>query len=380
MNLIHRFSGCLYLIAAMMMTSCNESGADGSIETKPFGKVDGTDVQLYTLTNKNGVKVSITNYGGIVTSILAPDKDGKLGDIALGYNKVEDYVAGSPYFGCITGRYANRIAKGKFSIDGNEYTLAINNDPNHLHGGEKGFDKVIWKAEPGEGAKLKLTHTSPDGDEGYPGKLDMTVTYTLTDDNELKIDYEATTDKATVINLTNHTYFNLAGEDSGKTILDHEMKILADHYTPVDANLIPTGIESLAGSPLDFREATPIGKRIGEENDQLKYGLGYDHNYVVADEKQASPKLAAVVTEPTTGRVLEVHTTERGLQFYCGNFLDATNVGKSGKPYEHRTGFCLEAQVFPDSPNKEGVEGYTSARLNPGETYTQTTIYKFGVK
>jgi len=352
--------------------------ADG-IEVSNFGTVE-TEVDLYTLTNASGASVSITNYGGIVTSIIVPDKDGNLGDVALGYDKVEKYVEGSPYFGCITGRYANRIRNGKFSIDGKEYTLAINNDPNHLHGGEVGFDKVIWNAEPFSskaGNGLKLTRVSPDGEEGYPGNLSCTVIYTWTDDNELKIDYEATTDAPTVLNLTNHSYFNLAGEGSGKTVLDHQMQILADKYTPVDETFIPTGIASLEGTPLDFQEPTAIGARIKEDHEQLKFGLGYDHNYVLTKGATEGAELAARVKEPTTGRVLEVYTTEPGLQFYGGNFLDATNIGKSGKAYEYRTGFCLETQIFPDSPNQSDKEGYTSALLEPGETYTHSTVYKF---
>lgn len=378
-----RASVYLYAIALMSGAPFTQnSEASGSIEWKPFGTVNGEEVRLYTLTNSNGVQVSITNYGGIVTSIIVPDKDGEKADIALGYNSVEEYVAGSPYFGCITGRYANRIAKGKFSIDGEEYSLAINNDPNHLHGGEKGFDKQIWQARAVAGderSSVILSHTSPDGDEGYPGNLKMRVIYTLTHQNALKIQYYAETDKPTVVNPTNHTYFNLAGEGSGD-ILDHRMKILAGRYTPVDETLIPTGIELLDGTPLDFRKATPIGKRIGDDHEQLKFGLGYDHNYVVGDARKEKPSLVAVVTEPDSGRVLKVLTTEPGLQFYSGNFLDSSNVGKSGKAYEYRNGFCLEAQIFPDSPNDHNKgEGYTSALLKPGETYTQTTVYKFDV-
>ncbi len=376
------FAGSCFVAMAGFVSVPNAQ-AGGSIEWKPFGKVGEEEVQLYTLTNSHGASISITNYGGIVTSIRVPDRDGNLADVALGYNKVEDYVAGSPYFGCITGRYANRIAKGKFAIDGQEYTLAINNEPNHLHGGEKGFDKQIWKSRAVSGnarCSLILTHTSPDGDEGYPGNLSMRVIYTFTDENALRITYYAETDKPTVVNLTNHTYFNLAGEGSGENILGHRMKIIADKFTPVDETLIPTGVASLDGSPLDFRQATPIGRRIEEDNEQLKFGLGYDHNYVVNETKLEKPKLVAQVTEPKSGRVLRVLTTEPGLQFYCGNFLDGTNVGKSGKPYEHRTGFCLEAQVFPDSPNNHNKgEGYTSALLKPGETYRQTTVYRFDV-
>ncbi len=369
----------LVLSVSVMTTPTTE--ASGSIAWVPFGSVDEQEVQLYTLTNANGMKVSITNYGGIVTSIVVPDKDGRMADVTLGYNNAEDYVAGSPYFGSITGRYANRIAEGRFTIDGKEYSLAINNEPNHLHGGVKGFDKQIWMARAFSNngqPTLTLTHTSPDGDEGYPGNLTMRVVYSLTDQNALRIQYFAETDQTTVVNLTNHTYFNLTGEGSGNDILGHRMKILADRFTPVNETLIPTGIASLDGTPLDFRKATPIGKRIGEDHEQLKFGLGYDHNFVVGAGKSEKPKLVAQVTEPVSGRVLTVLTTEPGLQFYSGNFLDGTNVGKSGKAYEHRTGFCLEAQIFPDSPNPQNKgEGYTQALLKPGETYTQTTVYKF---
>jgi len=336
--------------------------------------------KLYILTNTSGASASITDYGGIVTSILVPDRNGKLGDVVLGYENVAKYVEGHPYFGCITGRYANRIREGKLSIDGKDYKVATNNAPNHLHGGVNGFDKFVWEAEPLDtkaGPALKLTRTSPDGEEGYPGNLKCEIIYTWTDDHELRIDYTATTDAPTIINLTNHSYFNLAGESSGETVLEHEMQIFADHYTPVDQALIPTGIGSLDGTPLDFRKPMKIGARIEKEYEQLKFGFGYDHNYVLANERRSKPVLAAVIKEPRTGRILEVLTTEPGLQFYSGNFLDGTNVGKGGEPYQRRMGFSLEAQIFPDSPNQSETEGYTSALLKPGETYTQTTIYRF---
>lgn len=376
---------------ASLMTSCNNDsggsgGDDGSaaagptINTTDFGSVDGTEAKLVTLENA-GVIISITNYGGIVTSIDLQNEKGDWVDIALGYNKVEDYVEGSPYFGCITGRYANRIANGKFEIDGTEYTLAQNNNDNHLHGGEKGFDKVLWNIDSAEVVNevptLVLSHTSPDGDEGYPGALSMKVTYSLTADAGLKIDYEATTDKPTVVNLTNHTYFNLSGESSGETILDHELEIKAGRFTPTDAEGIPTGVASLDGSPLDFREPTVIGDRIDQDNEDLKNGIGYDHNYVLDGGATAEARHVATVKSPRTGIVLEVLTDQPGLQFYCGNYLDGSNVGKNGTEYAYRTGFCLEAQVFPDSPNQHGNEDFTSARLNPGDTYTQTTIYRF---
>lgn len=386
-----------------LMTSCgdsdSDSNSDGGSEKKPevpttksgvseeaWGEVDGAEVKLFTLTNGNGVKVAITNYGGRVTSILVPTEKGEAVDVALGYESLAKYVEGSPYFGCITGRYANRIAGGKFSIDGAEHQLAKNNggeknDLNHLHGGVVGFDKIAWKVNSASvsetGPKLVLSHTSPDGDEGYPGELKMIVAYTLTDDNGLQIDYTATTDKATVINLTNHTYFNLSGEGSGKTILGHELQIFASNFTPTDKFGIPSGVAALDGSPLDFRNSTVIGKRIDEENEQLINGIGYDHNYVLDGGATGDPRHVATVRSPDTGISMEVLTDQPGLQFYCGNYLDGENIGKTGKPYHHRTGLCLEAQVFPDSPNQHGKKGFTSALLKPGETYTHTTIYRF---
>ena len=323
--------------------------------------------------------VKITNYGGIVTSLTAPDKAGKWTDVVLGYNKVEDYIAGSPYFGCITGRYANRIAKGKFTIDGKEYSLATNNDPNHLHGGDVGFDKKVWEAEEVKGKSgvgLKLTRTSPDGEEGYPGALKTTVTYLLTEDNSLDISYEATTDKTTVLNLTHHSYFNLSGEGSGKTILDHELTLNCDKFVPTDDTGIPLDGEQRAveGSVFDFRKATAIGKRIEADDQQIKNGKGYDHNWIVNGE---GIRLAATLHDPESGRVMEVHTDQPGIQFYTGNYLDGSNVGKSGKKYEHRTGLCLETQIHPDSPNQKG---FPNAFLKPGETYTHRCIYKFTTK
>jgi len=370
----------LFLLPSMILPPASTVAA--TITSKEFGLVEGRPVQLYTLTNDKGMRVGITNYGGIITQIVVPDRAGKMADVTLGFNKAEDYAAGHPFFGAIAGRYANRIAKGKFTIDGKEYTLACNNGENHLHGGLKGLDKKIWKAEAvttEAGPSLVLQYTSPDGEEGYPGNLAMKVTYTLTADNGIEMRYEATTDKPTVLNLTNHAYFNLAGEGA-ETILDHVMRIDADRFAPTDAGGIPTAIASLDGSPLDFRKPTAIGERIGQANEQLTAGKGYDHTYVVRPARGTEPKLVAEVVEPKSGRVLKVLTTEPGLQFYIGNYLDGSNTGKSGKPYPYRSGFCLEAQVFPDSPNlAEKIPGYTSARLNPGETYRQTTIYQFGV-
>ena len=373
------------LSAAVLVTTTLLASADHhemSITDKPFGKTkDGTEVKLYTLKNATGMTVSITNYGGIVTSIIVPDKDGKPGDVACGYDKVEDYIAGSPYFGCITGRYANRIAKGKFSIEGKEYTLATNNGPNHLHGGDVGFDKRVWKAstvKDDNSVQLVLNYTSPDGEEGYPGKLDCKVTYRLPKkENALHIDYLASTDKATPVNLTNHTYFNLAGHGTG-THLDHEIAINADRYTPTDATAIPTGeLAPVKGTPFDFTTSHKIGKRIDADHEQIKFGKGYDHNWVINQKKPGELTLAAHVSEPTSGRVLEVHTTEPGIQFYTGNFLDGSNVGKGGKVYKHRYAFCLETQHYPDSPNQKS---FPSCILKPGETYKHTCIYKFSTQ
>ena len=354
------------------------SAAKFSVTSKPFGEIAGKSVELYTLSNESGAKVSITNYGGTVTSIVVPDKDGEMGDVVLGFDSVAEYVEKSPYFGCITGRYANRIANGKFTLDGKDYSVATNNDPNHLHGGLKGFDKKIWKARignMGDSPSLVLTYTSPDGEEGYPGTLNNSVTYTWTQDNALRIRYKSTTDKPTILNLTNHSYFNLAGEGD-KTNLQHRVKINAEHYNPIDETSIPTGIAPVEGTPFDFRKPTQIGKRINEENEQLKNGKGYDHNFVLKKTDDGKLMTAAVVTEPTSGRILTVKTTEPGIQFYTGNFLDDLK-GKGGKNYAHRSAFCLESQTFPDSPNQKE---FPSPVLRPGETYSQVTVYHFGLK
>jgi len=350
------------------------------MEKHAFGKTpDGTPVELYTLTNANGLEAKITNYGGIVVSLLVPDRDGKPGDVVLGYETLEEYIENNPYFGTLVGRYGNRIARGKFTLEGIEYTLAQNDGENHLHGGPKGFDKVVWKADAVRSKKsvgLKLTYLSKDGEEGYPGNLSVTVVYTLTNDNELKIEYTAVTDKVTIVNLTHHGYFNLAGAGLGD-ILGHELMIKADRFTPVDKGLIPTGeLRSVKGTPMDFTQAVAIGARIDQAAEQLVLGGGYDHNWVL-NNGDGSLALAARVYEPTTGRVMEVYTTEPGIQFYSGNFLDGSITGKGGKVYEYRYGFCLETQHFPDSPNKPD---FPSTVLKPGETYTTTTIYTFSVK
>lgn len=355
------------------------SGAEGIVR-RPFGQTsDGEAVELYTLTNANGMEVAITTYGGIVVSLTAPDRDGHYADVVLGFDDLDGYLAGHPYFGAIVGRYANRIAKGTFSLDGKEYTLATNDGENHLHGGDEGFDKKVWRGRGvigGKGIHLILDYTSPDGEEGYPGTLDVMVVYTLTHDDELKIDYKATTDKATPINVTNHSYFNLRGQGTGD-ILGHELMISADRFTPVDETLIPTGeLRPVEGTPFDFRKPTAIGARIEADNQQLEYGGGYDHNFVLKREGDELA-LAARVHEPKTGRMMEVYTTEPGVQFYSGNFLDGSNVGKGGKVYDFRDGFCLETQHFPDSPNQPD---FPSTILRPGEEYSTTTVYKFFAK
>ena len=347
------------------------------IEKQPFGKTeDGTAVDLYSLTNDNGMTVKITNYGGIVTSILVPDENGNLGDVVLGYDNLDGYLKNNPYFGCIIGRYGNRIARGKFTLNGTSYTLATNNEPNHLHGGIKGFDKVVWAAKEVKGEDtvgLELTYLSKDGEEGYPGNLSVNVSYTLTNDNALQIDYQASTDQPTIVNLTNHSYFNL--KDAGASpILDHELMLDADYFTPVDSTLIPTGkLRAVAGTPFDFKNPTKIGARIGADDEQIKFGLGYDHNFVL-NGNAGELKLAGKLIESTTGRVVEVWTTEPGIQFYSGNFLDGSITGKNGTVYSYRHGLCLETQHFPDSPNQPN---FPSTVLNPGEKYQTTTIYKF---
>jgi aldose 1-epimerase len=348
-----------------------------SVEKMPFGKMpDGTPVDLYVLNNGQGMTVKVISYGGIITELDVPDRDGKPGNVVLGFDDLKGYLAGHPYFGAIVGRVANRIAKGKFTLNDKEYTLATNNGPNHLHGGKKGFDKVVWTAEPIQKAGVvgvQLTYRSPDGEEGYPGNLTTTVIYKVTDRNELRIDYTATTDKATPVNLSNHTYFNLAGAKAGD-ILGHELMLAADQYTPVDDTLIPTGkIAPVKGTPLDFTTPTKIGARI----DQLKGDpVGYDHNFVLRGDGKGL-HLAAKVYEPKTGRRMEMFTTEPGVQFYTGNFLDGTLTGSGGVVYRKHQGFCLEAQHFPDSVHHAN---FPSIILRPGQTYTQTTVYKFSAK
>jgi aldose 1-epimerase len=344
---------------------------------EPFGKLpDGTPIEQFTLTNASGMTVKVITYGGIITSVRVPDKNQRFDDVVLGFDNLEGYLKGHPYFGCITGRVANRIAKGTFTLDGKEYKLAVNNGPNALHGGLKGFDKAVWKAREVKGndsVGVELTYRSVDGEEGYPGNLDVKVTYSLTLKNELRIDYQATTDKPTPINLTNHSYFNLAGAGD---VLDHQLYLAADQFTPTDATLIPTGeIKSVAGTPLDFTQPTPIGKRINELKGKDLPG-GYDHNFVLRSGGKELA-LAGWVHDPKSGRLMEVWTTEPGIQLYTGNFLDGSNVGKGGAKYGQHAALCLETQHFPDSVHHPH---FPSVILTPGKQFQSTTVYKFAIK
>jgi len=348
-----------------------------AIIEKPFGTLaDGRGVDLYLLTNDNGMQASITTYGGIIVSLTAPDRNGVFADVVLGFDNLDDYLAGHPYLGAIIGRYANRIGKGTFTLDDQTYDLARNNNGNHLHGGVAGFDKALWSARPRsrpEGPQLRLTRVSADGEEGYPGRLDVTVDYTLTHENELRIDYRATTDKPTHVNLTNHSYFNLSGPGGGD-ILSHEMLVNADHFTPVDDGLIPTGeIREVEGTPMDFRTPHAIGTRIEDDDEQLQFGDGYDHNWIL-NKPDTDPSFAARVFDPTTGRVMEVVTSEPGVQLYSGNFLDGSLTGKEGKAYGRRCALCLETQHFPDSPNRPE---FPTTMLRPDDVYETTSIYRF---
>lgn len=379
MNSMHKpkLIVALGLFVGLSLGLSMNTDAKTKIEKRAFGKTpDGTAVDLYTLTNDKGVEAKITNYGGVLVSMKVPDRRGKLADVVLGYDTFDEYLQDRAHFGSIVGRFANRIAGGKLSIAGVQYDLVKNNGENHLHGGTKGFDRVVWQAKEIGGKDspaLQLTYMSKDGEENYPGNMSVTVVYTLTDSNELKIDYAATTDKETVVNLTNHTYFNLAGAGG---ILNHEMMINADYFTPADKTQIPTGeIRSVKGTPFDFTQPMRIGARIDDGYEQIVLGKGYDHNFVI-NRKDNALTLAARVYEPTSGRVLEVSTTEPGVQFYTGNFL-AGAKGKGGRAYERRHGFCLETQHFPDSPNKPN---FPTTTLKPGGRYTQTTVFKFSAK
>jgi len=369
------------VLASAVVLLCGFQRKPRPIKTELFGQVDGQQVELFTLTNRRGGEAKITNYGATVVSLKVPDRRGRFDDVLLGYETLEAYRQSTFYVGPVIGRYANRIAKGRFTLNGREYKLAVNNGENSLHGGLKGFDKVVWKARPlqprgGGGAALELTYVSEDGEEGYPGKLSVRVVYTLTEANELKIDYSATTDKDTIVNLTNHAYFNLAGQGNGD-ILKHQLTIYADRFLPADEKAIPIGeLRDVTGTPFDFRRATEIGARIEADDEQLKFGRGYDHTFVI-NGRAGTLRRAATASEATTGRVMEVWTTEPGMQLYTGNYLESTMVGKGGKTYGERHGFCLETQHFPDSPNKPN---FPTTVLRKGNRFNSTTIYKFSAR
>ena len=372
----------LFALLLLLVSVAVASAQGADILKESFGKTaEGESVDIYTLKNRRGMQVKITNYGGIVVSLTAPDRNRKFADVVLGYNDLDSYLKPPfPYFGSIIGRYGNRIAKGRFTLDGVEYKLATNNGENHLHGGLKGFDKMVWTVKrvgtTPTGPALFLTYLSKDGEEGYPGNLRVDVVYTLTHNNELKIDYTASTDKDTVTNLTHHSYFNLAGEGNGD-ILNHRLVLKADRFVPTDAGAIPTGeLRSVAGTPFDFRTANTIGARINQDEEQITIGKGYDHTWVV-NGRAGVLRQAASVYEPTTGRVMEVWTTEPGVQFYTGNYLDGTITGKAGKPYPRRSGFCLETQHYPDSPNQPK---FPTTTLKKGATYKSTTVYRFSAR
>jgi aldose 1-epimerase len=373
----------LYLASCTMRTEQkteNISEPAASIEKASFGKTkDGAAIERYTLRNKNGVEVSVINFGGIITSLKVPGKDSLFEDVVLGFDSLADYEKSNPFFGALIGRYGNRIAKGKFTLDGKNYTLAKNNDENHLHGGPTGYYKVVWtiaETPSTEGKAVKLTYLSKDMEEGYPGNLNVEVIYTLTDANELKIDYKATTDKKTVVNLTQHSYFNLSGNIK-RDILDHELTLNADKFLPVDRTLIPTGeLKDVAGTPFDFRQPRRIGEHIDDEDAQIKFGKGYDHCWVL-NASADSLRSAAVLYDSASGRQMEVLTTEPGIQFYSGNFLDGKLIGKNNTTYNFRTGLCLETQHFPDAPNQPA---FPTTVLNPGDVYHTQTIYKFSVR
>ena len=392
-NLIKKYSVIAFLPLAGLLIGCkNENRKEpvSEVETEVvermkkenFGTTpEGEQVELYTLRNRNGMEVEIMTYGGIIKSLTAPDKSGTYEDVVLGFDQLSQYTENNPYFGAIIGRYGNRISEGKFSLDGTQYTLATNDGANHLHGGERGFDKVVWEASDiseKDKASLKLKYVSKDGEEGYPGNLETFVTYTLNNDNSLEVTYEATTDKTTIVNLTQHSYFNLSG-NFDQDILDHQIRINADTFLPVDPTLIPTGeLREVAGTPFDFREAKSVGRDIDQDtqNDQLKRGLGYDHCWVL--NGGSGQIFAASAYHPETGRLLEIYTDEPGIQFYSGNFLDGTLIQKGGEgTYAQRSGFCLETQHYPDSPNQEG---FPSVVLKPGEKYSSSTTFKFLVK
>jgi len=373
-----KIAACLVL-SFLMGTTILEAEAKTNVTKQPFGKMpDGTSVDLYTLS-EGAVEARITNFGGTVVSLKVPDKSGKSDDIVLGFDTLDEYVkvnngTGNPFFGALIGRYGNRIAKGSFTLDGKTYSLPINNPPNSLHGGPHGFNNVVWTGKQIQNG-VELTYLSQDGEAGYPGNLSVTVRYTL-ENSALKIDYSATTDKDTVVNLTNHSYFNLAGQGHGD-ILNHQLRLRASRFTPVDSTLIPTGeLKAVAGTPFDFQKPTRVGERIDADNEQIRFGKGYDHNWVL-DSSTGKLADAAEVYEPTTGRVLRVSTTQPGVQFYTGNFLDGTLKGKGGLTYQHRSGLCLETQHFPDSPNHPK---FPTTELKPGERYRQVTVFSFSTR
>jgi aldose 1-epimerase len=347
-----------------------------AIKHAPFGKTAaGTVVELYTLRNQHGMEAHIATYGGTITSLTAPDRNGHYADVVLGYDTLPGYFKGTAYFGALIGRYGNRIAHGQFMLDGAKYTLAANNGPNALHGGKVGFDKVVWTVEQAkvtpQGPELALTYTSHDEEEGYPGTMQVKAVYTLTEDNSLRLEYTATTDKDTIVNLTQHSYFNLRGHGD---VLGHVLQLNAREFTPVDSTLIPTGtLQPVAGTPFDFRQPTAIGERIAQDNEQLKFGKGYDHNWAIT-KPRGTLAVIATVYEPETGRVLELSSTEPGVQFYSGNFLDGTDKGKGGQVYAQHAGLALEPQHFPDSPNHSN---FPSVVLQPGKTYHNTIVYHF---
>ena len=378
MGIIRKALICIAII--FLTPSCKSNNTKVTIEKSPFGTtVEGIDVDKYKLSNQQGMEISIINYGGIITSWTAKDNNGIYEDIVLGYNELSEYEKESPYFGAIIGRFGNRIAKGKFSIEGKEYTLAVNNGENHLHGGIKGFDKVVWDAETistDSSVSLILTYLSKDMEEGYPGNLEVEVEYTLNNEDELRVTYKATTDKTTVINLTQHTYFNLSA-NFNNTILNHELILNSDSYLPVDNTLIPTGeFRDVTNTPFDFRTSKTIGQQIDEEDPQLKNGFGYDHCWVL-NEQDKGVRFVASAFEPQSRRFLEIFSDEPGIQFYSGNFLDGTLPSKNNGTYEFRSGFCLETQHFPDSPNNRD---FPSVILRPEEEYKTQTIFKLTVK
>ena len=387
MPIVRRPAAVPALLAPVLFAlACATSGPPAaasraaSVARERFGVApDGRPVDVFTLVNSRGIRMRVLTYGGIIQTLETPDRAGKLDDVVLGFDDLQGYVKSSPYFGAMVGRYGNRIARGRFTLDGQTYTLATNNGPNHLHGGIKGFDKVVWAAEPLQSdtaVGLVLTHTSPDGDEGYPGTLRVKVTYTLTNRDELAIDAEAATDKPTIVNLTNHTYWNLAG-DGTRDILGHVLQMESSAIVPVDSTLIPTGqLLPVAGTPFDFRTPTPVGARIGDPHVQIRYGGGYDHTFVLDRAGGAALSHAVRLAEPTTGRTLDIYTTEPGVQFYTGNFLDGSFAGKRGRVYLRRYGIALETHHYPDSPNQPS---FPSVVLRPGETYRTRTVWRFGV-